>query len=103
MAREVPPPLALRQLHENVRASRVRAESLDQPGEAIAPGPAAALAVDANDIKGNSPSEREPIRRGVTRVLRLQQLACGYSQRQMRSTRLLILPPEQDICRPQGC
>jgi hypothetical protein len=42
----------LRQFHENVRACRVRAESLDQPGEGIAPRTAAALAVDANDGKG---------------------------------------------------
>jgi hypothetical protein len=49
---EVLPSLALRQLHQHVRASRIGAESLDQPGEGIAARPTAALAFDADDVQG---------------------------------------------------
>jgi hypothetical protein len=49
---EVLPPLACGQLIENVRASRIDPESLDQPGEAVAPGSTAALALDADDVEG---------------------------------------------------
>jgi hypothetical protein len=50
--REVLSAFALRQLHENVRARRVGAESLDQARLGVAPGSAAAFAVDVDDVQG---------------------------------------------------
>ena len=50
--REVPPAFALRQGHEQVGQGDVLAESPHQAIRAVASGPIATLALDADDVQG---------------------------------------------------